>query len=273
MYPIVGADPGFSTWRKSSRILPVNLYLSYRDDDALGFAFSLARTIGRQAPEAAIVSGPVKPGARAQAVPNGAIVLLIAGTRWLRASPDAPAPISQAGDPVRTMLEDAIRRRLRIVPVLFQITLKEWQSICDELPSTLQPMSRFHGVEIRQEPFEPEIERLLTQLRTDREVPWTEAPARTVIHVEAEGGGLVKWWTGRDKTLRVVVDGSEVGALTGFNGRIDAAVEAGRHTVQVREGRFFKSEALVVDVARGSTVSLVCGRNSFTGTVSLAPKR
>jgi hypothetical protein len=259
---------------KWSRILPVDLYLSYRTGDASGFAFSLEREIRRQAPDAGIVAGPVKPGARAAAIPNGAIVLLIAGTRWLRASPDEAAPISQAGDPLRTTLEDAIRRRLRIVPVLFQITLKEWQSMCGELPSTLQSMSRFHGVEIHQEPFRPDIERLLGELRApDSDGPWTEAPARTLIQVESEGGGLVKWWTGRDKTLRVVVDGSEVGALTGFNGRIDAAVEPGRHTVQVREGRFFKSDPVVVDVSRGGTVSLVCGRNSFTGTVSIAHKR
>jgi hypothetical protein len=259
---------------KSSRILPVNLYLSYRADDASGFALSLSREIRRQAPEATVVPGRVEPGARAAAIPDGAIVLLIAGTRWLRAAPDAPAPITQAGDPLRTMLEDAMRRRLRIVPVVFQIPLERWQSMCGELPSTLQPMSRFHGFEIRQESFQADIERLLGWLRApDREVPWTEAPARTLIQVESEGGGLVKWWTGRDKTLRVVVDGSEVGALTGFNGRIDAAVEPGRHTVQVREGSVFKSEAVVVEVARGGTVSLVCGRNSFTGAVSLAQKR
>ena len=172
------------------------------------------------------------------------------------------------------MLEDAIHRRLRIVPVLFQITLKDWQSMCGDLPSTLRSMSRFNGVEIRQDPFEADIGRLLGKLREpDRDVPWTEAPARTLIQVESESGGLVKWWTGRDKTLRVVVDGSEVGALTGSSGRIDAAVEPGRHTVQVREGRFFKGDPVVVDVARGGTVSLVCGRNSFTGTVSIAHKR
>ena len=260
--------------RKSSRILPVKLYLSYRDEDASGFAFSLGREIRRQAPEAAIVSGRVEAGARAAAIPDGAIVLLIAGARWLRAAPDAPASINQAGDPLRTMLEDAIRRRVRIVPVVFQIPLGEWPSMCGKLPATLQSMARFNGFEIRQESFEADIDRLLGWLRApDREVPWTEAPARTLIQVESEGGGMVKWWTGRDKTLRVVVDGSEVGALTGFNGRIDAPVEPGRHTVQVREGRFFKSEPVVVDVARGGTVSLVCGRNSFTGAVSIAPKR
>ena len=214
------------------------------------------------------------PGARAAALPNGAIVLLIAGTRWFRAGPGAPVLLSQAGDPLRTMLEDAIHRRLRIVPVLFQITLKDWQSMCGDLPSTLRSMSRFNGVEIRQDPFEADIGRLLGKLREpDRDVPWTEVPARTLIQVESESGGLVKWWTGRDTTLRVVVDGSEVGALTGSSGRIAAAVEPGRHTVQVREGRFFKSDPVVVDVARGGTVSLVCGRNSFTGTVSIAHKR
>jgi hypothetical protein len=252
----------------------VNLYLSYRGDDTSGFALSFGREIRRQAPDATVVTGRVEPGNRLAAIPEGAIVLLIAGTRWLRAAPDAPASINQPGDPLRALLEDAIHRRLRIVPIVFQIPLRQWQSMCGELPSSLQSMSRFNGFEIRQESFQADIERLLGWLRAPaREVPWTEAPARTVIQVESEGGGLVKWWTGRDKTLRVVVDGAEVGALTGFNGRIDAAVEPGRHTVEVREGRFFKSEPVVVEVPRGGTVLLVCGRNSFTGTVSIAYKR
>ena len=260
--------------RKSSRILPVNLYLSYRGDDASGFALSLGREIRRQAPEATVVSGRIEPGGRAAAIADRSIVLLIASTRWLRVTSDAPAAINQAGDPLRALLEDAIRRRVRIVPVVFQIPLRQWQLMCGELPPALQAMSRFNGFEIRQESFETDIARLLDSLRApDREVPWTEAPARTLIQVESEGGGLVKWWTGRDKTLRVVVDGAEVGALTGFNGRIDAAVEPGRHTVLVREGPFFKSDPVVVDVTRGGTVSLVCGRNSFTGTVSIARKR
>lgn len=252
----------------------MNLYLSYRDDDASGFALSLGREIRRQAPETTVVSGRVESGGRAAAIADGSIVLLIASTRWLRATPDAAPPINQAGDPLRALLEDAIRRRVRIVPVVFQIPIGQWQSMCGQLPPSLQVMSRFNGLEIRQEAFQADIGRLLGLLKApDRDVPWTEAPARTVIQVESEGGGPVKWWTGRDKTLRVVVDGSEVGALTGFNGRIDAAVEPGRHTVHVREGRLFKSEPVVVDVARGSTVSLVCGRNSFTGAVSLAHKR
>jgi hypothetical protein len=42
--------------------------------------------------------------------------------------------------------------------------------------------------------------------------------------------------------------------------------------VQLREGPFFKSTIIEVDVSPGSTVTLVCARNGFTGTVSLARK-
>jgi hypothetical protein len=44
------------------------------------------------------------------------------------------------------------------------------------------------------------------------------------------------------------------------------------HTVQIREGSIFKCKAVIVDVALGGTVSLVCGRNIFTGKVSLKHK-
>jgi hypothetical protein len=252
----------------------VQLYISYRDDDASGFALSLSREIKRQAPDATIVSGRVEPGARAGAVPDGSIVLLIAGSRWLRSGTDGPSHFANASDPLRTLLESAMRRRVRIVPLVFQISLRQWESMCGQLPSSFQAISRLNAFEIRQEWFQRDIELLLARLRTpDREVPWTEAADRTVIHVEAEAGSLMKWWTGRDKALRVVADGTEVGSLIAFNGRFEATVEPGRHTVQIRQGRFFKSDPVVVEVTHGGTASLVAGRNGFTGALSLALKR
>jgi hypothetical protein len=96
--------------------------------------------------------------------------------------------------------------------------------------------------------------------------------ARTLIRVETAGSGAFDWWTGRDKTLRVLIDGSEAGALTAWNGRFEADVEPGRHTVQIREGALFKSGMVEATVGRGSAATLVCHRNGFTGGIPLAPK-
>lgn len=71
--------------------------------------------------------------------------------------------------------------------------------------------------------------------------------------------------------MRVLVDDAEVGALNGWDGQFDAVVEPGTHTVQIREG-VCKSGAVIVDAARGATATLVCGRNIFTGGVSLEQK-
>ena len=248
----------------------MQLYLSYRSDDASGFALHLTRELGRLAPDVGVVSGEVGTSAGAPAVPPAATVLLLVGKRWLRSAAGSAPHLANAGDPLRRFLESHVKKGTPIVPVLFQLPASQWAQMCAELPKSLGSLAQHNAIELRPASFAGDLTQLLASLRTPaRTVPWTEAGARTLIRVESEGGGPLKWWTAHDKVIRVVVDGTEVGALTGFSSAFEAPVEPGRHTVDVRQGLFFKSAPVTVDVSRGATVSLVCGRNGFTGTVSL----
>jgi hypothetical protein len=251
----------------------VRIHLSYRDDDAAGFALSLRRELAQLAPDVMLTLGALHAGERPRAVPDRATMLILVCRRWVRPAADAPPYFVDPNDPLRRLLEVAIREGVKIVPTLFQVPLATWGAICGDLPASLRQLASFNAFEIRSQSFSPDLHRLLTSLRTlDRPVPWTEAVTPTLIRFEAEGGGALKWYSNRKIALRVFVDGAEVGALTGWAGHFHAAVEPGRHTVQIRQGLITKSNTVMVEVARGTMVTLICGRNIFTGMVSLEHK-
>jgi len=58
-----------------------------------------------------------------------------------------------------------------------------------------------------------------------------------------------------------LVDGEGVGSVT-MNDTIELPVEAGRHTLQVREGRK-SSRVLTFDAAEGQVVAFRCGGKRF----------
>jgi hypothetical protein len=136
-------------------------------------------------------------------------------------------------------------------------------------PPALQALAALNAVELRSTSFSQDLQRLIDWLRSpDR--GWTEAESRSVIRVEVGGGGALKWWSGRDKALSVVVDGSEVGSLNAWNGWLEWPVAPGWHKVQIGSGRLSpKSGVVPVEVAKGETVAFVCDRNIFTGGASL----
>lgn len=59
----------------------------------------------------------------------------------------------------------------------------------------------------------------------------------------------------------IVVDGQPVGSVE-MNGTVEIAVEAGRHTVQVRSGRK-SSRPEMFDAAEGETVAFRCTGKRF----------
>jgi hypothetical protein len=65
----------------------------------------------------------------------------------------------------------------------------------------------------------------------------------------------------RRGTFEVVVDGERVGSLE-MNETIETAIEAGRHTLQVRNGRN-SSRTLTFDAAEGQVVAFRCSGKRF----------
>ena len=175
---------------------------------------------------------------------------------------------------MRRLLEASLRDGHRIVPVLSEVSLSEWGAMCREFPPTLQSLAPRNAVELRSQSFSQDLQHLIERLRSPApDVPWTEAESRSVIRVEAAGGGALKWWSNRGEAARVFVDGAGVGSLGAWNGQMDWPVAPGRHTVQVRPGPgSSKSSVLALEIAKGETVAFVCDRNIFTGGLSLRRK-
>ncbi len=245
--------------------------MSFRAEDAAAFALSFHRGWTRLAPDIELVAAPIRLDAPAPVVPAGATVLVLVGRRWLRSEPGDPSFLAKASDPMRRLLEASLKDGHRIVPVLFEVSLSEWGAICREFPPTLQSLAPRNAVELRSQSFSQDLQLLIDRLRSPTpDVPWTEAESRSVIRVEAAGGGTLKWWSNRGVAARVFVDGSEVGSLGAWNGQLDWPVAPGRHTVQVRPGPgSSKSSVLGLEIAKGETVAFVCDRNIFTGGLSL----
>jgi hypothetical protein len=252
----------------------VDLYLSYRaTDDTTGFAFSISRELKRVAAGIALTDGRMPPGGRPPDAPRGAVILALIGSRWSKPAPDRPSFFTDRADAIRRLLESALEEGQTIAPVLCGMRLVDWPDLCASLPPTLRPLEHRNALELRHEHFNQDLQALIAGLQAPRtSSTWAENEGRTLIRVETETGGPFKWWSNRTVSLRVLVDGNEVGGMAAWNGRLDAVVAPGRHTVQLRQGPLAKTAPVTIDVPNGAIVSLVCGRNSFTGGISLARK-
>ena len=248
----------------------VRIYLSYRENDAAGLAFSLRRQIQRIAPHVEILSAPVAPD-DAQRLPAQCSVLLLIGERGLRPAPDAAPYLADAGDQVRRAAELARGAEQRIVPVLQGVTTDEWAALASEVPE-LEWFFRLNVLVVDDGRFTEQVEKLVASLAApDTGLPWSENEGRSIIEVRMGDGGLLKWYSGRDKALTVFIDGESVGGLDVWKGRLASMVEPGRHAVQVKDSGWgaTKSKPVDVEVPPAKTVSLVCERNIFTGGMAL----
>lgn len=242
------------------------IYLAYRDGDSSGLAATLREELGRTA---RLVSADADAGGPMPPLPPDGTVLVLVGTRWLR---PAPGGRDQISDALAGVLRSALAAGTPVVPVLFGVPLRDWGSLCDELPPGIGgPLRELTATELRLQTFDADLGDLAATVLADRaDGPWTDIPSRAVIEVRAARGGALKWYSNRDKAIRVFVDGTEIGVLTAWAGRLSRTVEPGEHTVQVREGsRFGRRSGITLHVGTDAPATLVCERNILTGALQL----
>lgn len=264
-----GKGPAVQPAHRRSEHALTKLYLCHRVDDDPGFVLHMASRLEALVPHVAVVRGPVPVRGIAPAPPPDATVLLLVGQRWLAPTTDGLPYLAEPHDPLRAVLRAAESADAVVVPVVFRA--RPWSAICAALPGDVGPgLARLNAATIRHESFDADLILLLTDLQAPHDGPWTETAVRTVVEVRAERGGALKWYANSDKAIRVYIDGTEVGALGAWGKRTRQGVEPGPHTVQVRHGTRAKDgPSLGVDVEHGETVNLLCGRNIFTGRLSL----
>lgn len=151
-----------------SGVRPVGIFVSYRRADAGWPARWLVDRLSGQFGAGVVFQDvdSIRPGddfaAEIEAAVGSCLVLLaVIGRRWLDAEGDAGRRLDDPRDWVRLEIETAIRRGVRIIPVLVDgATLPA----ADELPPSLRALGRRQAVTLS--PASLDIRRLLSVLET-----------------------------------------------------------------------------------------------------------
>lgn len=129
------------------------VFISYRRDDASGFAHAIHDRLVENLPKEQVFMDVVgiEPGAdfveKLESTVNQCSVLLaLIGKRWLGENGEGKARIHDPKDWVRAEVSTAIKRGVRVIPVLIDgMTMPATES----LPEDLRPLTRMNAVDLR----------------------------------------------------------------------------------------------------------------------------
>ncbi len=146
------------------------IFISYRRDDTAIYAQALHSTLCRRFPEKDIFIDVVsiKPGvdfvaAIEEAVGQCDVLLALIGSQWLTIPGEDGKPrLENPDDFVRIEISTALRRGVRVVPVLVQGATVPKEA---HLPEPMKQLTRCIGVELHDKRFLQEVEQLIGALR------------------------------------------------------------------------------------------------------------
>jgi hypothetical protein len=180
----------------------VRVFLSYRRDDAGGYAGRLTDALlQRLGPQGvfqdvtAISPGQDYTVAIDRALADSDAALVVIGPGWLTAeTPQGTRRLLEADDYVRLELARALRRDIRVIPVLVGgARLPE----AAELPDDLQGLAQRQALELRNETWHRDVDGLVGSLRGEPAMPanrrrrWLVA-GTALVALLALGAGA--WW-------------------------------------------------------------------------------
>lgn len=180
----------------------MRVFLSYRRDDAGGYAGRLTDALlQRLGPKSvfqdvtAISPGQDYTVAIDRALADSDAALVVIGPGWLTAeTPQRTRRLLEADDYVRLELARALRRDIRVIPVLVGgARLPE----ADELPDDLQELAQRQALELHNETWHHDVDGLVRSLRGEPAEPASQrrrwlAAATALVALLALGAGA--WW-------------------------------------------------------------------------------
>jgi hypothetical protein len=173
----------------------MRVFLSYRRDDASGHAGRLHDDLVGRLGAGSVFQDVVSigPGERyrrliTEAIDGADVVIAVIGRQWSATDPQGRSRLSDADDVVRAELETALSAQRRVVPVLVdRATLPSAES----LPESLRPMRELNAIELRDEAWATDLDRLYAAIGVprrptgNRRSVWLTAAVTAVVAVVA----------------------------------------------------------------------------------------
>jgi hypothetical protein len=129
------------------------VFISYRRDDAAGFAHAIHDRLVENLPKEQVFMDVVgiEPGAdfvdKLKSTVNQCSVLLaLIGKRWLGENGEGKPRVHDPNDWVRAEVSTAIERGVRVIPVMLDGT---GMPAAESLPEDLRPLTRMNAVDVR----------------------------------------------------------------------------------------------------------------------------
>jgi hypothetical protein len=172
------------------------VFISYRRAAGAGYAGRIADTLVEHFGEDKVFRDidSLEPGldfaeAIERAIESSEVLIAVIGTNWLTATDAAGQKrLENPDDYVRTEIATALKRNIRVIPLLIQGAA---MPSARELPDDLAPLSRRNAFEIHDSSWRDDIRRLVTALeraiKGDR--PATPDEPGAVKQPEAQPGG------------------------------------------------------------------------------------
>lgn len=163
-----------------------NVFISYRRDDAAGYARAIYEELTeRFSPERVFMDvDAIEPGLPFDEVIRDAVgqcevLLVLIGARWLAPRPEGGTRLDDERDFVRIEIAAALARKIRVIPVLLDGTPMPKEA---ELPEPLRGLAWRNAIELSNTRFNADVNRLVEVLakvlgEAARPAPVAGAPA------------------------------------------------------------------------------------------------
>jgi hypothetical protein len=129
------------------------VFISYRRDDAAGFAHAIHDRLVENLPKEQVFMdvGGIEPGADfvdklKSTVNQCSVMLALIGKRWLGDNGGGRPRIHEPNDWIRAEVSTAIERGVRVIPVMLDGTS---MPPAESLPEDLRPLTRMNAVDVR----------------------------------------------------------------------------------------------------------------------------
>lgn len=166
------------------------VFISYRRDDAAGYAGRLEETLERRLGRGSVFRDviDIAPGddfvaAIRERLGGAQAVLVLIGPRWAGEGPVGQRRIDQPGDFVRLEVAMALESGARVLPVLLPDTRMPAEA---DLPEPLRPLARRHALSLGYTHWQADVERLASAIGLPRRRPvWPWALGAAVLAAAA----------------------------------------------------------------------------------------